>query len=344
VRLTRTGAADATFSAGGADGDGIASVDFVPAEVNFEETEGRSPAFAVALQPDGKVVAAGGQAISDGWGSHGGVSIVRFHGDATAGASVIYEAERVAITGARVSAAHPGFGGSGFVDYVRATGESVTFTVNAPAAGRYVLAFRYANDGSSPRPMGLTVGTTPVAGGVTFAPTGAWDNWPTAAVTVPLAAGANRVVLSSIGKSGPNLDALSVQMLAPPAAVTYEAELAAAIGATVAAGNTGFTGAGYRDYQHATGDYVEFTIDAAAGGQYALDFRYANGGASDRPLELRIDGQVALGNLSFAATGSWRNWATATRSILLTAGRHMVRLTAVGKSGPNLDALTVRPA
>jgi hypothetical protein len=32
-----------------------------------------------------------------------------------------------------------------------------------------------------------------------------------------------------------------------------------------------------------------------------------------------------------------------TQSVLLTGTKHTVRLTAVGNSGPNLDAMTVRP-
>ena len=125
--------------------------------------------------------------------------------------------------------------------------------------------------------------------------------------------------------------------------MTYQAEQAAAVGPTFSSAHPGFTGRGYLDYQHAAGDYIEFVVDAAGPGAYALDFLYANGGATARALELRVDGQVLDEGLSFAPTGAWRNWATVTRTVLLAPGRHTVRLTAVGQSGPNLDALTVTP-
>ena len=97
------------------------------------------------------------------------------------------------------------------------------------------------------------------------------------------------------------------------------------------------------DFQHRAGDTVEFTIDVPSGGAYALDFRYANGSATDRPLKLLVDGNVAAARLSFGPTGSWRTWKTATQTVLLSAGRHAVVLASDGFNGPNLDALTVRP-
>src|SRR4029079_3794360 len=120
-------------------------------------------------------------------------------------------------------------------------------------------------------------------------------------------------------------------------------------------------GSGYADYANASGDFVEFAYDAPAAGTYWLTFRYANGGGSDPPprekrtcrsptggawagpLEMKVKG-VSVRTLSFAPTGSWSTWATAATLVALRAGRNTVRLPASGRSGPNLDALMVRPA
>jgi hypothetical protein len=228
------------------------------------------------------------------------------------------------------------------VDYLNRTGDAVEFTVDVPSAGTYALDFHYANGGSSPRATGLSLNAAAPAAGVSFAPTGSWRAWSVATVSVPLASGANKVRLLATGQSGPNLDSLTVRPLAP--AVIHQAESALLSGALALSDVPDFTGTGFADYQHSAGDFVEFTINVLAAGTYALDFRYANGGTYDRPLDLSVDGQVLTGRLSFAPTGTWRTWNSATRSVLLSAGRHTVRLTAAGLSGPNLDALTIRPA
>ena len=259
-------------------------------------------------------------------------------------ATAVYEAEQAAITGAVVSASHRGFTGSGYVDYANAAGDSVEFTVHAPTAGQKDLSFRYANGGASNRTMGLWVNGTAVTGGVNFTRTGSWRTWADAPITLPLAAGANKVRLLATGQSGPNLDSLSLWPSPPPAAVTYQAESALLSGVLARSNNSGFTGTGFADYQHARGDYVEFTYDAPSVGDYALEFRYANGSTSDRPLELRINGAVARRTLSFAPTDSWSKWRTAAVTVALPAGSNKIRLTSIGKNGPNLDLLTVTPA
>jgi hypothetical protein len=260
-----------------------------------------------------------------------------------AGTSAGYEAERAAITGAAVSRSHTGYTGSGFVDYRHASGDAVEFTVQAPSSGWYDLSFRYANGGSAARTVSLSVNGAAMPGGVSFARTGSWATWKIASTTVQLSAGSNQVRLSASGQSGPNLDSLTVHASQQPAAGTYQAELAARSGVSFASDPLGYTGSGYADYQHPSGDSVEFTFDAPAGGAAALDFRYANGSSTDRPLELRVDGRVVARRFSFAPTGGWRTWQTASQPVTLAAGRHTVRLTALGQSGPNLDALTVRP-
>jgi hypothetical protein len=299
------------------------------------------PVHAVAVQPDGKVIAAAGDHTSDGWASGGNVILARLLADPPPGTRT-YEAEQSAISGAAVSRIHPGFTGAGYVDFAHATGDSIEFTVDAPSAGSYVLTFRYANGGAAARPMELRVSGVSSPLRVNFQPTGSWRTWNSESLTVPMIAGANKVRLLATGQSGPNLDSLSAGAVVPPAPATYEAESAVLSGPLVLSNVPGFTGTGFADYQHGSGDFVEFTINAPAAGTYALGFRYANGGTADRPLDLSVDGQVLDGQMSFSPTGAWRTWNSATRSVLLTAGRHTVRLTATGRNGPNLDSLTVR--
>src|SRR5204863_526950 len=107
-------------------------------------------------------------------------------------------------------------------------------------------------------------------------------------------------------------------------------------------------GTGYVDYRHASGDAVRWAVNADAAGGYALEFRYANGSAASRPMELTVgasgaDATSFTATIDFAPTGSWRTWKTLALSVPLGAGANRVRLTATGKSGPNLDMLRVRP-
>ena len=253
----------------------------------------------------------------------------------------LYEAERASIAGGVVSTAHSGYTGGGFVDFVNATGDSVEFTVQATSAGTYALSFRYANGSAADRTLALSANGQSVGAGVVFASTGSWTAWRDVTVNAPLVAGVNKVRLTATGQSGPNLDSLSPRPVPAPRPVTLQAESAALSGATVASSRAGYTGGGYADYLHAGGDFVEFTYDAPSAGNYTLDFRYANGGLTDRPLELAVNGVVARPGVPFAPTGSWSTWATASDTVSLAAGINRIRLTATGKSGPNLDALAV---
>ncbi|MFB7225885.1 carbohydrate-binding protein [Streptomyces sp. NPDC056227] len=119
----------------------------------------------------------------------------------------------------------------------------------------------------------------------------------------------------------------------------YQAENATLSGPIVGTGNSGYTGTGFADYQHADGDYVEWTVQAPAAGTYTLQFRYANGSA-DRPLGISVNGGNT-GNLSFPSTGSWNNWSQARLTTTLHAGTNTVRATAVGANGANIDWLGV---
>jgi len=123
--------------------------------------------------------------------------------------------------------------------------------------------------------------------------------------------------------------------------VTLEAEDATIVGASVGRSNPGYTGTGYVDYAHATGDYVEWTYNAPAAGQRTLTFRYANGGTTDRPLELKINGVVAVPKVSFVSTGSFSVWRTVTVTVQLAQGANKIRLTSIGSNGANIDNVKI---
>lgn len=120
----------------------------------------------------------------------------------------------------------------------------------------------------------------------------------------------------------------------------YQAENAVLSGAVVKTGQDS-TGSGYVDYVNASGDFIEWRVNAESEGTYDLGWRYALGGSSNRPLELSVNGAVEVPSLGFASTGGFRRWKTANQSVALAAGVNKIRLSAIGKSGANFDYLEV---
>lgn len=122
----------------------------------------------------------------------------------------------------------------------------------------------------------------------------------------------------------------------------YEAESAVLVGAVVSNIHAGYTGAGFVDYINPSADYIEWTVSVPTAGSYTLDFRYGNGGATNRPLELRVNQALVNSSLPFPSTGTWTNWTLSSAPVSLNAGTNTIRLTAIGSSGANIDSLTVR--
>jgi hypothetical protein len=120
----------------------------------------------------------------------------------------------------------------------------------------------------------------------------------------------------------------------------YQAEDAKLSGPVVASDNSGYTGRGFADYQNASGDYVEWTVQAPAAGTYTLQFRYSNGGFGDRPLAITVNGGAAQ-TLSFPSTGWWTSWSVVGVTATLAQGANTVRATATGASGGDIDWLGV---
>ncbi|WP_233621855.1 cellulase family glycosylhydrolase [Amycolatopsis sp. WAC 04182] len=129
---------------------------------------------------------------------------------------------------------------------------------------------------------------------------------------------------------------------ASAAPVRYESENATISRGVVESNHTGFTGSGFVNYDNVAGSYVEYTVNAAQAGQHTLTFRYANGTTANRPLDITVNGSIAVDDLGFAGTGAWTTWRTVTTTVNLAAGGNKIRTTAVtANGGPNADSLSV---
>ncbi|MQM25607.1 right-handed parallel beta-helix repeat-containing protein [Glycomyces albidus] len=124
--------------------------------------------------------------------------------------------------------------------------------------------------------------------------------------------------------------------------VRYEAEgPGATCDGTIDTDHAGYTGSGFCNTRNASGATVRFTVDASASGAATVVIRYANGGSSDRPGTVTVNGSP-IATLAFASTGAWNRWSAQTLTVELNPGANTVRLAATGSGGlPNLDHLDV---
>jgi hypothetical protein len=253
-----------------------------------------------------------------------------------------YEAEQAAISsGFRVKRREDGYTGSGYVDYVDEG--NVTWSVSVDRAGSYELVFRYALR-SGNRPLRILVDDAVAVSSLPLSGTGSWSKWGEARVTVRLAAGRHSIRAQSLGRSGPNVDHLRIvggdePTQTPPVQARYEAEKASRSSRfKTKKSNPGYSGSGYVDY---VGEgNVTWRVTVPSSGNYELGFRYALG-SGNRPLDILVDGSTRAAALSFPGTGSWANWRVVKITTRLSAGTHTIRAQSIGRSGGNLDHLSI---
>jgi unsaturated rhamnogalacturonyl hydrolase len=138
--------------------------------------------------------------------------------------------------------------------------------------------------------------------------------------------------------------AVSIIVITTATAATtrFEAESATISQGAVNSDHAGFTGSGFVNYDNVAGSFVEFAVPSSAARTVTLSFRYANGVASGRPMDVTINGTLVSNDLPFDTTGSWTTWRTQSVTAALGAGTNTIRATATAAAGgPNLDSLTV---
>ncbi|MGS2620145.1 carbohydrate-binding protein [Micromonospora sp. LZ34] len=110
---------------------------------------------------------------------------------------------------------------------------------------------------------------------------------------------------------------------------------------TIDSNQAGFSGTGFCNTSNMVGAAAQVTVSADTSGAAKLTFGYANGGSSDRPTTVSVNG-TTVGTLPFPPTAAWTNWATTTVNVNLNAGNNTIRLSATTAGGaPNLDYVDV---
>ena len=131
----------------------------------------------------------------------------------------------------------------------------------------------------------------------------------------------------------------SVPASATPVATSiYEAENASLNGVGIGDDEPGFSGTGFGDYLNSSGAYISWNVNAPSNAVYSVAIRYALASGS-LPLQLMVNGSVAVASLNFPATGGLANWALVTNNVTLNTGNNIIQLTDTGSSGPNVDYL-----
>jgi hypothetical protein len=257
--------------------------------------------------------------------------------------TTLLEAEAATLSGVKSRNIYTGFTGSGYVDYEGDSGTYIEWVVNVPAAGSYELDYRYANN-STNRPLAITVNGLIVKNDLAFARTASWTSWTTTGTTATLNAGMNTVRATTTGLSGPNIDHLVITSAGGVAPIDQmlEAEAATVHGVLIRANYAGYTGTGFGDYYHTSGDYLQWSVNAPVTGNYSLQIRYALPTGS-RPLSVKINNDAGF-DVSFPATGAWDVWETTTLDVTLVSGSNTISLTSIGYNGPNVDHIRLSNA
>ena len=201
---------------------------------------------------------------------------------------------------------------------------------------------------TNPTGLQLTLDGAPVTAPFTF--TGVVGIQRTIAAVSPQTVGGQTWGFASWSDGGalshtistPSATTTYTATFTPTSGQRYEAESATRSGPIVKSKKVGYTGTGYVAYVNKTGDYIEWTVNSAAGGTATLDFRYALEGttATLRSLRLSVNGTTVNGALRF--TGNAFVWSLNTSVAALQAGNNTVRLTTTGTGGPIVDHLVVR--
>ncbi len=229
-------------------------------------------------------------------------------------------------------------GGNQNVGWIH-TNDYVTYDINVPASGEYMINFRVASK-SKPIKFDIYQNENNI-GTIEEAPTGHHQTWTTIATNVDLTEGNQTIKLVATG-GGWNInwlefvesDIKTTDYVSIPALIEaedYSTELNTDIEDTKDP-EGGDQNVGWID----TNDYVTYDINVPASGEYTINFRVAS---KSKPIKFDIyQNEKNVGTIEKAPTGHHQAWTTTTTNVNLTKGNQTIKLLATG-GGWNINWL-----
>ena len=84
------------------------------------------------------------------------------------------------------------------------------------------------------------------------------------------------------------------------------------------------TGGGYNAGWMANNEWLEYSVDISAPGDYSIDIRVASNTTGGN-FHLEFDGVDRTGNIQVPVTGGWQNWTTVSATATLSSGKQVMR-------------------
>jgi hypothetical protein len=154
------------------------------------------------------------------------------------------------------------------------------------------------------------------------------------------AIGIGKAIITVTTEDGAKTATSVITIVNPTIKITLQAEDAVFSGPIIATNQLGFNGTGFLDFTNNTGDFIKWRVTVPTAGNYELSFRYALGNTG-RPLELKINGTIAVASLPFPNTILWSTWLNVVSTQQLNTGVNEIQLTTIGLNGGNIDELVV---
>ncbi len=106
--------------------------------------------------------------------------------------------------------------------------------------------------------------------------------------------------------------------------------------------NSGFVSESYLNLDNEVEITASWNVTVENAGIYAVTFRYANGGTSDRTMQISLNNALVYWQDDFVITGDWTTWSEVTLYLPLEAGVNFLAVTSLtGDGAPNLDTITI---
>jgi hypothetical protein len=75
-----------------------------------------------------------------------------------------------------------------------------------------------------------------------------------------------------------------------------------------------------------SGEWLKYTLDVAAEGDYAITARVARGTGGTGAFHIEVDGVNVSGSVQIQDTGGWQNWVEETANVTLGSGEQVMKL------------------